>query len=182
MSNRKKNKVARQSPPKIQAVPKSVQERQLRTLRAIQMSTRITSGPIPSADEMMRYQQVQRDLPERIMRQFERRTERAELQGEHRMRMENRVINNNILMERLGWGSATTFGLVVLVGSLGLVYAGKSLEGLAGVTVALATLLGLWIFSRKEQIQELTKKRAAELLRKGTTPEQLNSLPQNGED
>ena len=69
----------------------------------------------------MRYRQVQADLPERIMQQFERRTERAAIQGDHRMGLENRVVNNNILMERLGWASATTFGLGVLVGSLCLI-------------------------------------------------------------
>jgi uncharacterized membrane protein len=178
MSRKKKNKIAsRSSIPVQNPIPKSVQERQLRTLRQVQLSARMTTGPIPSAEELLRYQQVQPDLPERIMRQFERRTDMAEKQSEHRMTQEHRVIGNNILMERLGWFSATLLGLVVLGGSIWLISTGKSVEGLAGVVVSLASLLGLYIFGRKDQVQEVTKKRAADLVKQGVTPEQLNLLP-----
>lgn len=177
MSKKNRNKVATRPTAHVQnPIPKSVQGRQLRTLRATQLSTRITTGPIPDAEEMLRYQQVQSDLPERIMRQFERRTEMAEAQSRNRMGMENRVVDNNILMERLGWGSATTMGLVVLIGSLLLIYFGKSLVGFGGVISALAALLGLYVFARKDQIQDLAKKRAADLVKTGVTPEQLDLL------
>jgi hypothetical protein len=131
---------------------------------------------------MLRYQQVQPDLPERIMRQFERRSDMAERQSNHRMAMESRAVGNNILMERLGWLSATGIGGIVLVGSILLIYVGKSLVGFAGVILALATLLGLYVFGRRDQIQEVTKKRAADMLRKGTTPEQLELLAGSTEE
>ncbi len=101
----------------------------------------------------------------------------AEAQSEHRMGLETSVVENNILMERLGWASATTLGLVVLVGSIGLIYVGKSVEGFAGVIVALGTLLGLYVFGRHDQVQDIAKKRATEMIKAGVTPEQLELLP-----
>ena len=179
----KKKKTRPASQPHSQSLvaqpPKSVQARQLRTLRAVQMSARFTSGPIPDAEEMARYQQVQPDLPERIMRQFERRSDMAEKQSHHRISMEDRVVANNIVMERRGWLSATGLGGLVLVGSIWLIANGKSLEGFAGVILALTTLLGLYVFARKDQVQNIAKKRAVELLQRGATPEQLDLLPTN---
>ncbi len=61
-------------------------------------------------------------------------------------------------------------------------YVGKPLEGFARVILALAALLGLFVFARRDQIQEITKKRAADLLRKGATPEQLDLLAAPSED
>lgn len=146
-----------------------------------QLSARVTFGPIPDSGELLRYQQIQSDLPERIMRQYERRMELAERQSDHRMRLEARVIGNNITMERLGWGSATAFGLIVITGSLWLVHEGKSLVGLSGVILGLATLLGLFVFSRRDQVQDIAKKRAAEMLKHDVTPDQLELLPESNE-
>ena len=136
---------------------------------------------------MLRYQQVQSDLPERIMQQFERRTAMAEAQSAHRMAMENRVVNNNVLMERLGWVSATTLGLLVLGGSIWLIHDGKPVAGLIGIISALSALLGLYVWSRRDQVQDVTKKRAADMLKSGVTLEeieetrQLDMLPNNSE-
>lgn len=129
---------------------------------------------------MARYQLIQPDLPERIMRQYERRTDMAEKQSEHRMSMESDVVANNIVMERRGWLSANWLGTLVLGGSIWLIYIGKSLEGLAGVVFALAALLGLYVFARHDQIQEIAKKRAADMVRAGVTPDQLE-LPIPGD-
>lgn len=177
--HRNRNQLPRQhqGQPQVQPPPDSVKERQLRTLRIEQLSARITFGPIPSANELLRYSEVQPDLPERIMRQFERRTEMADAQSEHRMKQESRVIGNNILMERLGWGSATVFGITALAGSLWLIHEGKSLVGFSGVVVSLAALLGLFLFSRRDQVQALAKKRVAEMVRDGVTPERLDVSP-----
>ena len=175
--NKKRKSLARQAPLQLQpAVPKSVQQRQIRTLRIEQLSAKITSGPIPSADELLRYQSVQADFPERIVRQFERRTAMAEAQSMHRMGMETRVVKNNIAMERLGWASATTLGIVVLVGSIWLIHDGKSVAGLVGIVTSLASLLGLFVWSRRDQVQEVARKRAADMIAEGVTPDQL-SLP-----
>ena len=122
----------------------------------------------------MRYQQVQSDLPERIMQQYEKRTAMAEAQAQHRMGLENRVVRNNTWMERLGWFSATLLGLVGVIGSFVLVYLGHSLEGLAGVVASLAALVGLYVWARRDQVQAISKKRAAEMLESGATPEQLD--------
>jgi hypothetical protein len=159
-----------------QAPPKSVQDRQLRMLRVSQLSARITSGPIPSADEMERYRNVQADFPERIMRDFERRTELAEAQSVHRMGLERTVVGNNVLMERLGWFSASFLGVGTIGGSIWLIYAGKSLEGLAGIVLALGALLGLYVWGRRDQVQAVARKAAAEIVQSGATPEQLDLL------
>lgn len=46
---------------------------------------------------------------------------------------------------------------------MGLVYIGKSLAGMAGIVASLSALLGLYVWGRRDQVQQLTKKRAAEL-------------------
>lgn len=178
MSNKKnRNKLPARQPSVSQTkAPKSVQERQLRVLRETQLATRITSGPIPSGDEMIRYGEAQANLPDRIMAQHEKRTAMAEAQSVHRMQMESKTLGNNIVMERLGWFSASTIGLVTIGGSLWLLHEGKSLAGLAGILMSLATLLGLYVFSRKDQVQEVAKKRAANMLKDGITPQQLDML------
>jgi hypothetical protein len=60
-----------------------------------------------------------------------------------------------------------------------LIYVGKSLEGFGGVILALGALLGLYVFARRDQVQEIAKKRAAEMLKAGATPEQLDLLPES---
>jgi uncharacterized membrane protein len=180
MSNKKRNRLARlhQQQQVQQHPPKSVQARQLRELRTTQIAARVTMGPIPSADELANYAHVQPDLPERIMRQYERRTEMAEAQARHRMAMESKVVDNNIKMERRGWGSGTGLGLFVMAGSMWLVHEGHSVAGLAGVIASLATLVGIYVWGRHDQIQNIAKKRAAEMLKTGVNPsEQLDLLP-----
>jgi hypothetical protein len=111
------------------------------------------------------------------MRQYERRTDMAELQAEHRMGMESQVVGNNVIMERLGWASATLLGLVAIIGSIWLIYEGRSTAGLVGVISSLVALLGLYVWSRHDQVQAIAKKRAAEMVASGVTPEQLDLLP-----
>lgn len=134
------------------------------------IASRITMGPIPSADEMERYRLVQADFPERIMRQYEARTDMARKQGEHRMALESKVISNNVWMERLGWLSATLLGVLGLGGSIWLVYLGKTVGGIAGVITSLAALVGLYLYGKRGQVQEVTKKRAREMVVQGRVP------------
>ena len=117
------------------------------------------------------------------MRQFERRTAMAERQGEHRMKQEDRVIRNNILMERLGWLSATLLGFGGLLASLYLVYIGRSAGGIAGIVSSLAALVGLFVYARRDQVQEVAKKRAREMIAQGEPiDEQLDLLPHGPSD
>lgn len=93
------------------------------------------------------------------------------------MAVEKRVIGNNILMERLGWSSATALGFGTLGGSIWLIHSGQSVAGLGGVIFALSSLLGLYVRGRHDQIQEITKKRAADMVTTESPSEQLNLLP-----
>lgn len=103
MSKKKRNRPSSPSSVSRPPVPNGVQAQPHATPRSVRLESRhITVGPIPSADELRRYKDIQSDFPERIMRQFERRTEMAEEQARHRMALERRVIGNNIWMERLG--------------------------------------------------------------------------------
>ena len=83
-------------------------------------------------------------------------------------------------MERLGWASATS-GFGTLGGSIWLIHSGQSVAGLTGIIVALGSLLGLYVWGRRDQIQEITKKRAADLVTTDAAPEQLNLLQPTGD-
>lgn len=128
-------------------------------------------GPIPSAEEMERYRLVQADFPERIMQQYEARTEMARTQGDHRMGLERRVVGNNILMERLGWLSGTALGVFGVGGSMWLVYEGRTVGGIAGVIFSLGTLVGVYLYGKRNQVQDLSRKRAKDMVNQGTIPD-----------
>lgn len=110
------------------------------------------SGPLPPPEILERYNQVVPGLADRIVVM-------AESQARHRQALEQSVINGNIRNERLGQVFAFIIAMSVIVGSLGLLWHGRSTEGLVGILGTLVTLAGVFIFGRWSKSKELAQRR-----------------------
>jgi uncharacterized membrane protein len=85
----------------------------------------------------------------------------AKTQSAHRQDLEKRVISSDIKTRDRGQLFGFILALVVLVGGLAAILAGKSLAGFSTVIVALVSLVSLFIYSRKQGKQELDEKMEA---------------------
>lgn len=86
------------------------------------------TGPIPSASELEKYNQVLPGLAERIMKM-------AEIQSAHRQELEKKVIDSNIKGSKKG----QIFGFIIGMSGLGIVTycASLGLQFLAGIIAAI---------------------------------------------
>ncbi len=82
----------------------------------------------------------------------------AENQHTHRQGLEKHVIHSNVAAQRLGTILGFIVAMTVVIGGMFLVHEGKSGEGLAAILTALASLVGVFLYSKHEQQKELAKK------------------------
>jgi len=112
------------------------------------------SGPLPPPDALERYNEVLPGAAERIIAM-------AESQHAHRQSSEKHVIHSNISAQKLGTVLGFIVAMTVVVGGMFLVHEGKSGEGLAAILTALASLVGVFLYSKHEQQKDLSKKTEA---------------------
>jgi uncharacterized membrane protein len=112
------------------------------------------SGPLPPPDAPERYNQILPGAAERIIAM-------AESQHDHRQGLERHVIHSNVAAQRLGTVLGFIVAMTVVIGGMFLVHEGKSGEGLAAILTALASLVGVFLYSKREQQKELAKKTEA---------------------
>lgn len=113
------------------------------------------SGQVPHPEHLERFEQLSRGATDRFITMAER-------QSVHRQAMERKFLNINGTTQVLGVIFA---GLIVLasIGSGGfLVYHDKQVEGLASMFGPLALVAGLFIYDRRQQKEEIGRKRNAE--------------------
>jgi uncharacterized membrane protein len=109
------------------------------------------SGPLPPPDALERYNQILPGAAERIIAM-------AETQHNHRLGLEKHVVHSNVEAQRLGTVLGFIVAMTVVIGGMYLVHEGKSGEGLAAILTALASLVGVFLYSKHEQQKELGKK------------------------
>jgi uncharacterized membrane protein len=85
----------------------------------------------------------------------------AENQSRHRQDIERTVISTRSRNETLGQILAFILALLIAGGSIWLISTGKKIEGLSTILTEIGTLAGIFIFARRKQQQELSKKRQA---------------------
>jgi uncharacterized membrane protein len=124
-----------------------------------QIQGRFTSGPIPPPDQLEHYERVQSGLAERIVAMAEKQLVIAEGQTKHRQDLEKKVIGHNIILSYLGLASGFVLGAGGLGAATWLIYLGKQLGGGAAFVASLATLAGLFFYGKRQQSQELQRKR-----------------------
>ena len=112
------------------------------------------SGPLPHPDLLERYNEVIPNGADRIMAMAER-------QGAHRESLEAQVVAANIKAQARGALYAFIICLVVILGGFGLLWIGKSISGFGTILTGLAGLVGVFVFTRREQRKERVEKEAA---------------------
>jgi hypothetical protein len=85
----------------------------------------------------------------------------AEGQHTHRLELEKHVIKSNVSAQKLGTILGFIVAMTVVIGGMFLVHEGKSGEGLAAILTALASLVGVFLYSKHEQQKDLAKKTEA---------------------
>ncbi len=125
-------------------------EREPVVLRQQASSVTYTSGPIPSASELARYETTHPGLADRIMRM-------AEDQAQHRQGLEKAVVVGNLKAQTLGQWFAFILSLVVIVAGVWLVLLGKTSLGvwfiLGDVLVIAGVFIGAKLIQRGERKQ-----------------------------
>ena len=124
-----------------------------------QVQTTFFSGPLPAPEQLEHYERVQAGLADRIVVMAEKQYAMAESQTAHRQTLERRIVTNNIVLQYLGWASATSLGIGGLASAIWLIAKGKEIGGAAAFIGSLATLVGLFVYGRHKQTDDLNKKR-----------------------
>ena len=84
----------------------------------------------------------------------------AEEQAAHRRAIESRVIAGKVDAERRGQFLAFALTLVAIISGVWMIYQEKDVEGLTAIIVALASLVGAFMYGRRKDAEERRRKRA----------------------
>lgn len=109
------------------------------------------SGPLPPPEVLERYNEILPGAAERII-------SLAESQHHHRQELEKCVITSNVKAQKLGTVLGFIVSMTVVIGGMFLIHEGKSTAGLATTLTALASLVGVFVWSKHEQQRDLQKK------------------------
>jgi uncharacterized membrane protein len=90
----------------------------------------------------------------------------AERQSTHRESLEAQVVAGNVKSQARGSLYAFIICVVTIIGGFVLIGLGKSVIGISAIIGSLATLAGVFVFSKREQRQERVDKQGALLSRK----------------
>ena len=129
------------------------------------------AGPLPLPEHLSEYERVSPGAAERIIRM-------AESQADHRRTTESKIIDAGIRLASGGQIFAFVIGMTALLGGIGLMAFDKSITGVATSLSALATLVGVFVWSERLKSRELNEK--ANRLSFGVesaTPPQLSDDP-----
>jgi uncharacterized membrane protein len=117
------------------------------------------SGPLPHPALLAKYNEVIPNGAERIMAMAER-------QSAHRESLESQVVAGNVRSQARGALYAFIICIVTVIGGFVLIGFGKSVIGISTIVTSLASLAGVFIFSRREQRRERFEKQGALTSRK----------------
>lgn len=110
-------------------------------------------GPLPHPKHLTEYAKISPDIPERIMRM-------AENQSDHRRQLESAIVASNLKLEVRGQVFGFVIAMSAVIGGIYLMANGQSLEGAATAISAVAGLVALFFWVRRERKQELKKSKA----------------------
>lgn len=111
------------------------------------------AGPLPHPDHFAAYDNAVPGSGSRILAMAER-------QSAHRQQLEDKVVTGNLVAQKMGIVAATVLALAITGGGVWLVHDGKSLEGMSALIAAIGSLVGIFIYGSRRQIDEQAKKRA----------------------
>jgi uncharacterized membrane protein len=109
------------------------------------------SGPLPPPEALEKYNQALPGAAERILTM-------AEKQGDHRRKLETKVVDSNVFVQKVGPFLGFVIAMTVVVGGMFLIVRGKDGYGLAAIIAALGSLAGVFIYGKTKQNRELAAK------------------------
>lgn len=112
------------------------------------------SGPLPPPEVLERFDRIVPGGAERIFKQFE-------TQSAHRQKIESKVVASNAFVQIFGAISAFLLGLLAIGGGLYLVHEGRSIVGFGAFFMALASLVGVYVYGKKSQARERKAKQGS---------------------
>jgi uncharacterized membrane protein len=110
------------------------------------------SGPLPPPAALAQYDEALPGSAERILAM-------AEGQYSHRQAIELSVVNSNIASQRLGVVLGFAVAMTAVIGGIYLVATGKSATGLAAIITPLIALVGVFVYGKEKQTEDLSQKR-----------------------
>ena len=117
-------------------------------------TTKTHTGPLPTPEDLARYEQIHAGIAERIVRMAEIPLELAVDQHNHRVAIEKQVITSDI---RRSWAGMIIGGIVSLtavVGGIILVAADKPAPGITAILTPIAAIAGIFVHSDRERRKE----------------------------
>lgn len=112
---------------------------------------KIHSGPLPPAEELIKYNDAFPDAANRIIIM-------AELQQQHRFDLEKRVIDEQLKQSSRGQIFGFILGLIGLIGSVYAIISGYEVSGTILGGTSLTALVSLFVIGKREQKKSLEAK------------------------
>ena len=101
------------------------------------------SGPLPPPNILAQYNKVIPNAAERILQM-------AEKEGEHRRRMEEKLISSETSQIKIGSIFAFFLGMTALIGGFILAYFDKNIVGIGAIIAGLGTIITAFIAGSKK--------------------------------
>lgn len=109
------------------------------------------SGPIPHPRLLKEFDDSIPNGADRIMKM-------AEQQSTHRMDLETRVVNANNRDSFLGVIFAGVVAIIIVIGSMLLIYSDKNVQGLGILLASAVTYVGVFLKSKSRDDKDLEEK------------------------
>lgn len=122
------------------------------TLSRVEHIEQLFQGPIPPPNIMEAYDRILPGSADRILKLTEQ-------QFEHRIAIENKVIDSKIISERRGTLLGFSLAVFIILASVILILKDKDIAGLAGIIITVTSLLLAFMYGKKSNIKELENKK-----------------------
>ena len=113
--------------------------------------TQLSIGPIPSADELAKYESVKPGITDIILGEYQK-------QVNHRIEIENSVINHKSKLAERGQLYAFIIAMTVIVFGFILIIMKRNVYGIVSILAALVALVGVFVYGRYQEKQERIEK------------------------
>ena len=113
--------------------------------------THISSSPIPSAEELAKYEAVKPGMTDIILSTYQK-------QVEHRINIENSVIKHKNMNTTIGQVFAFIIAMTAIIAGYMLIKIDKNVIGLGSIITALVGLVVVFIYGRSQERKERIEK------------------------
>lgn len=117
---------------------------------AIQQTT-ISTGPIPTPDALAKYESIKPGITDIFLKTYQD-------QVNHRIEVENKVVNNNNDLSQKGQKYAFIICLVAIILGFILILFDKNIIGLISIVTPLISMVSVFIYGKNNEKKERIEK------------------------